>query len=132
MADSLNESPELRLADALVADMMSLSTTELLAEFSDEEGEADAAVSRAIIARVLIGLVGGRHAHATRAKSPVGRDAKVGSEQTQFPKRIAVNDDRWEITLAARNGDGLSSRELQEIINDLRELGAFKDDDAGR
>jgi len=132
MADSLNESPEFRLADALVADLMNLSTTELLAEFSDEEGEADAAVSRAIIARVLIGLAGGRHALVTRAKPPVGRGAKIASEQSEFPKRIAVNDDKWELTLAARNGDGLSSRELQEIINDLRELGAFKDDDAGR
>ncbi len=134
MADNPNGDPVARLTDALVDDLLSLSSAELLAD-ADAEGERDAAVARAVIAGVLIRIAAdqpGKKSNASRWGEH--SDRQPGFDAGELCKRVKRNGHgRWkELTLAARNGGELSSRELQEIVRDLRELGAFGDDDPER
>jgi hypothetical protein len=131
MADNPNRDPVERLTDALVADLLSLSDAELLAD-GDREGERDAAVSRAVIAGALIRIAAGRPGKERNAsRSGEHSDRRPGRDAAGLFKRVKHNDHGRlkELTLAARNGGGLSSRELEEIVRDLRELGAFGDND---
>ncbi|MFC3097929.1 hypothetical protein [Alteraurantiacibacter palmitatis] len=128
----------LPLADALIEDWMTRSDEEIFAEFRDDglEPEDVAAQLRAHIeslvaesgksrlARARAGLAGAR---ADRASSsmfllPISRKQEI---LTQF----AANDGRLRdrITMAARKGEGASEREIDDMLMDLRDLGAIDD-----
>jgi hypothetical protein len=132
MADTPNDDPMARIADALVADLLSLSDAELLAD-AEGDVERDAAVSRAIIAGALVRLAGSRPSKANDA-SPLGGHPvrRPGFDVAKLLQRVVGNDvgPPHELTLAARNGNGLSSREFEEIVRDLDELGAFENGDS--
>lgn len=127
-----------RLADELVADIMAMSDAELLAEVEAEglnaEDEADRI--RAIISTATA-RSGKSRLQAARAE--IDRATGAGRRQVhQLPlrDRAAVlarfaNDDtklKSRLTMAARNGDGITENEMDDILADLRELGAIDED----
>lgn len=127
-----------RLADELVADVMSLSDAELLAEIEAEEldPQIEAARLRAIVAAAT--AQSGR-ARLVAARAEIDRSAiSPRSKIHELPlrDRAAVlarfaNDDaklKSRLTMAARNGDGITEQEMNSILADLRELGAIDED----
>jgi hypothetical protein len=127
-----------RLADELVADIMAMSDAELLAEVEAEglnaENEADRI--RAIISTATA-RSGKSRLQAARAE--IDRAAGTGRGQVhQLPlkDRAAVlarfaNDDtklKSRLTMAARNGQGITEKEMDDILADLQELGAIDED----
>jgi hypothetical protein len=128
----------LPLADALVEDWMSLSDEEVFAEFRADglDPEAVAAELRAHIgglvsesrkSRLARARAGLAEARADRAASnvlhlPISRKQEILAQ-------FASNDGRLRerMTMAARKGEGASEREIDEILRDLRDLGAIDD-----
>ena len=123
-----------QLLDELTDDLMRLSDAELLAELEadgvDAESEAEAA--RGAIA---IGLARAGRARLDAARAAVGRDRKarvVGlpvrtERRVEVLSRFAQHDPRLKsrLTMAARNGTGMTEAEADSILADLRELGAI-------
>ena len=127
-----------RLADELVADIMAMSDAELLAEVEAEglNAEVEADRIRAIISTATA-RSGRSRLQAARAE--IDRATLAGRGQVhQLPlrDRAAVlarfaNDDtklQSRLTMAARNGDGITENEMDDILADLRELGAIDED----
>jgi hypothetical protein len=136
MSKAVPKDPATSLAQALVADLLELGDAELLRELAEEgtDPEQEAGASRAIIAAALIQTAKG-------LERPVGKSTSLldphlrdegNSRARSVHERLASNDDMLanEITLAARNGRGLSRRELEDIVESLRELGALGEDDS--
>ena len=127
-----------RLADELVADVMSLSDAELLAEIEaeglDPHKEAERLRSTVAAATAQSGK-----ARLVAARAEIDRSAmsaRTNVHQLPLRDRAAVlarfaNDDaklKTRLTMAARNGDGITEQEMDSILADLRELGAIDED----
>jgi hypothetical protein len=128
-------SPIDRLADELVADIMIMSDAELLAEVEAEGLSAEDEAGR------IRGIVSGAITRAAKsrlkaARAEIDRAARIPRGQVhQLPirDRAAVlvrfaNDDaklKSRLTIAARNGEGITEKEMDDILADLRELGAI-------
>ena len=131
-------SPIDRLADELVADIMIMSDAELLAEVEAEGLSAENEAGR------IRGIVSGAITRAAKsrlkaARAEIDRAARIPRGQVhQLPirDRAAVlvrfaNDDaklKSRLTIAARNGEGITEKEMDDILADLRELGAIDED----
>jgi len=131
-------SPIDRLADELVADIMIMSDAELLAEVEAEGLSAEDEAGR------IRGIVSGAITRAAKsrlkaARAEIDRAARIPRGQVhQLPirDRAAVlvrfaNDDaklKSRLTIAARNGEGITEKEMDDILADLRELGAIDED----
>ena len=127
-----------RLADELVADVMRLSDAELLAEI-EAEGLAPQKEAERLRAMVAMAMAQGGKVRLVAARAEVDRSVKVGRtniHQLPLRDRAAVlarfaNDDaklKSRLTMAARNGDGITEQEMDSILADLRELGAIDED----
>lgn len=127
-----------RLADELVADVMRLSDAELLAEIEAEGLDAQKEADR-LRALVAVAMAQGGKMRLVAARAEVDRSVKVGRaniRQLPLRERAAVlarfaNDDaklKSRLTMAARNGDGVTEQEMDSILADLRELGAIDED----
>lgn len=130
--------PIARLADELVADVMSMSDAELLAEVEEEglNAEYEADRIRAIISTATAQAAKSR-LKAARAEIDRGAGATRGQvHQLPIRDRAAVlarfaNDDaklQSRLTMAARNGESITEKEMDDILSDLRELGAIDED----
>ena len=127
-----------RLADELVADLLQLSDAELLAEARDEglDPEVEATRVRETISAAIIGsgktrLKEARAAlEAARGSGLRGRHPLNINDRRAVLARFASNDDklRQRLTMAARNGGGITDQEIDDILNDLREIGAIDDE----
>ena len=130
--------PIVRLADELVADIMSMSDAELVAEVGkgglspDREAERTRSIISGVIAQA-----GKARLKAAREKIDGSRTSFRGQiHQLPLRDRAAVlvrfaNDDaklKSRLTMAARNGEGVTEKEMDDILADLRELGAIDDD----
>lgn len=129
----------LRLADALVADLMSLTDEALLREtVEDGDDPEDVAVEvRAALEATVL-----REGKARLAKAREGLDAVRTARASgvllslplprkqQILGQFAANDGRLRerLTMAARKGEGASEREVDDILRDLRDLGAIDDE----
>jgi len=126
-----------RLLDELADDLMNLSDAELLAELAADglDVEAEAAAARSAIAGGVARVGQARLAAARRAVSR-DRKARVVRPPLRADRREAVltrfaNDDpklKGRLTMAARKGEGVSEKEIDAILDDLRELGAIDDE----
>lgn len=127
-----------RLADELVADVMRLSDAELLAEV-EAEGLAPQKEAERLRALVAMAMAQGGKVRLVAARAEVDRSVKEGRaniHQLPLRDRAAVlarfaNDDaklKSRLTMAARNGDGITEQEIDSILADLRELGAIDED----
>ena len=127
-----------RLADELVADVMSLSDPDVLAEIKAEglDPQKEAERIRALVAAAT--ARSGR-ARLVAARAEIDRSAmsaRTNIHQLPLRDRAAVlarfaNDDvklKSRLTMAARNGDGITEQEMDSILADLRELGAIDED----
>lgn len=130
--------PIVRLADELVADIMDMSDAELLAEIEAEglNAEEEADRMRAMIA-IATAQSGKLRLKAARAEIDRAAGTPRGQVHQLPPReRAAVlarfaNDDtklKSRLTMAARNGEGITEKELDDILADLRELGAIDED----
>lgn len=127
-----------QLADELVLDLMIMSDAELLAEVEAEglNPEAEADRIRALISSATA-QAGKARLQAARAE--LDRAVQVPSAQIHklpLRERAAVlarfaNDDarlKSRLTMAARNGEGITESEMDDILANLRELGAIDDE----
>jgi hypothetical protein len=126
-----------RLLDELADDLMNLSDAELLAELAADglDVDADAAAARSAIAG---GVARAGQARLAAARTAVSRDrkARVVRPPLRADRRDVVlarfaNDDpklKSRLTMAARKGEGVSEKEINAILDDLRELGAIDDE----
>ncbi|MFN3728056.1 MAG: hypothetical protein ACK4SZ_17325 [Allosphingosinicella sp.] len=127
-----------RLADELVADLTQLSDAELLAEVKaeglDPDKEADRVretIRMALAGRGKARLKAARSAlEAARAPAPGARRHLHVQHRRAVLARFANDDDklRQRLTMAARNGEGITDQEIDAILNDLRDLGAIDDE----
>lgn len=128
-----------RLTDALVADLMALSDDELLREIRDsgDDPEAVAAEVRDALQATVTRESKARLGKA-RESLDAARVARAGGNLLSLPLprkqqilgQFAANDGRLRerLTMAARKGDGASEREVDDILRDLRDLGAIDDE----
>ena len=126
------------LTDALVSDTANLPEAELIAEMKADGLDPDAEVAR-MRAVVASAIIQSGKARLAEAKQGVTKARKVAVAALP-PLRVAnadtvlrrfANDDvklRNRLTMAARNGEGLTEREADQVLNNLRELGAIDDE----
>lgn len=126
-----------QLLDELADDLMNLSDAELLAELAADGLDVDAEAGGARSA-IADGVARAGQARLAVARAAVSRDRKARVVRLPLPadRRDAVlarfaNDDpklKSRLTMAARNGEGVSEKEIDAILDDLRELGAIDDE----
>lgn len=126
-----------RLLDEMADDLLNLSDAELLAELAADglDVDAEAAAARSAIAG---GVARAGQVRLAAARTAVSRDrkARVVRPPLRADRRDAVlahfaNDDpklKSRLTMAARKGEGVSEKEMDAILDDLRELGAIDDE----
>jgi len=126
-----------RLLDELANDLMNLSDAELLAELAADglDVDAEATAARGAIAA---GVVRAGQLRLAAARAAVSRDRKARVVRTPLrtDRRDAAlarfaNDDpklKSRLTMAARKGEGITEKEMDAILDDLRELGAIDDE----
>jgi hypothetical protein len=126
------------LADELVTDLLQLSDAELLAEIEAEgrDPEVEAARVRETITAAMT-VRGKARLKQARAALDAARGAALGRraplkivDRMAVLTRFASNDDklRQRLTMAARNGGGITDQEIDDILNDLRDIGAIDDE----
>ena len=129
--------------DPIVEDLLSLSDEEILAE-AHEEGldvELLAAEVRKRYA-AAISAVGKRRLADARSKLEAVRAFRSApaitslsvSEKEQLLRKFAANDNPLQrrLTMAARNGGGLTEAEMDAVLLDLIELGALNSEGTAR
>jgi hypothetical protein len=132
MTSDTKKEPSTLLCDALVNDLLKLDEAELMDELAQEGGdlEHEARAARTVLAKALMVVAQSslRPPNRPNDRATQSRNGIRDGAAIRIAKYFHSNDDSapGEFTLAARNGRGLSERELQEIVNDLRELGAFE------
>lgn len=126
-----------RLLDELADDLMNLSDAELLAELTADglDVEAEALAARDAIAG---GVARAGQLRLAAARAAVSRDRKARVVRTPLRAdrrdavlaRFASNDPKLKnrLTMAARKGEGITEKEMDAILDDLRELGAIDDE----
>ena len=122
-----------RLLDELADDLMGLTDAELLAETAADGIDQDAEVSAAKAA-IAAGIARVGRERLAVAKAAVFRERKARVVRPPVPNdrrgevlaRFAQDDVklRGRLTMAARNGEGVTESEIDSILADLRELGA--------
>lgn len=128
----------LPLADALVEDWMSLSDEEVFAEFRTDgfDPEVIASELRAHIHDLVAENGKARLARARERLAEARADRTTSnvlnlpiSRKQEILAQFAANDGRLRdrMTMAARKGEGASEREVDNILRDLRDLGAIDD-----
>ena len=134
-----DEAKLLRLTDALVADLMSLTDEALLRETTEDGNDPEVVadeVRAALHAAVL--REGKARLAKARGRLDAARTARTGGvllglplpRKQQILGQFAANDGRLRerLTMAARKGEGASEREVDDILRDLRDLGAIDDE----
>lgn len=126
-----------RLLNELADDLMNLSDAELLAELAADglDVNAEAAAVRSAIAGG-VARAGQTRLAAARAAVIRERKARVVRPPLRTDRRDAVlarfaHDNpklKSRLTMAARKGEGVSEKEMDAILDDLRELGAIDDE----
>jgi len=128
----------LRLADALVEDIMNASDEEIMNELKDEGDDLaqSAAATRALFDKAAIVAAKGKLLDA-KAAVAANRQRSVAilkldpTKVRERLRRIIANDPE-EFTMAARKGDVLSDEDVRGIIEDLVELGLIDDDGSAK
>lgn len=126
-----------KLLDELVTDLTGLSDMELVSELAADglDVEAEAAAARSAIAD---GIAQAGRSRLAVARDAVSRDrkARIVRPPLRPEQRGAIlarfaNDDpklKSRLTMAARNGEGITEKEMDSILDDLRDLGAIDDE----
>lgn len=125
------------LADALVEHILNTTDEDLLAEVSADGDDPDKVADhlRALYDKTYTGLAKRKLISAQDAVRKEGERHVIKSSVSSLDARrklkaaIEQSPDLAEnLTLAARNGDQLSDRDIEGILEDLRDLGVLDDD----
>ena len=126
-----------RLADAFVEDILGLSDEEILAEMREDNRDPEklADEMRTLFERTIqeegkAKLAAAKMAVA-KAQASDGAVVKISSaKRRRYQAMLAKNTELSKnLTMAAREGEGASKRNIDSMIDDLAELGAFDDED---
>ena len=138
MSSGKKRTPSLnRLLDELAIDLTGLTDDELRAEAEangvDLEAEAERVRSSIAFAIACEGkrqLTAARAAVDRETKARLVRSALHVRNRGQVLARFAEQDGKLKsrLTMAARNGRGISDSEADSILDDLRELGVIDDE----
>lgn len=126
-------------ADALVEDLMALSDDELLGEVRNGGTDPEALaieLREKIEARIAadnkarLAMARDRMIAARAARASFGLVSLPLARKQQILGQFAANDGqlRQRLTMAARQGEGASEREVDDILRDLLDLGAIDDE----
>jgi hypothetical protein len=131
-----------RLRDELVADVMK-TTDEQILEETRLRGIDPAAAAEHVRSLILEAIVksGKQRMQEARASLQASKQARsvqspvIDIQRARALLNIAAANDpelQQRLTLAARNGEGLSDRDIQDLVEDLRALGVLPDWDADK
>lgn len=123
------------LFEELIKDVARLTEAEIFAEF-EEEGANPAMVVADMRELIQLAILDDGKARLVRAKAAVQQDRSTAplnrrviciSDQKAVLERVAANDPKLKsrLTMAARNGEGITEEEMSSILRDLLELGAI-------
>ena len=125
------------LTDALVEDLLNTTDEDLLAEVSDDGDDPEkiaehllALYDRTYSSDAKQKLIAAQKAVREEGQRHVARSSvSTLDARRQLKAAIEQNPNLEEnLTLAARNGDELSDRDIEGILEDLRDLGVLDDD----
>ncbi|WP_428678680.1 hypothetical protein [Sphingopyxis sp.] len=125
------------LFEELINDVTRLTDVEIFAEF-EEEGANPAMVVADMRELIQLAILDDGKARLARAKAAVQQNRSRAShnrrvigipEKKALLERVAANDPKLKsrLTMAARNGEGITEEEMSSILEDLLELGAIDD-----
>lgn len=125
------------LFEELIKDVTRLTDAEIFAEF-EEEGANPAMVVADMRELIQLAILDDGKARLARAKAAVQQDRSRASHKPRvigipdkkaLLERVAANDPKLKsrLTMAARNGEGITEEEMSSILEDLLELGAIDD-----
>lgn len=125
-----------RILDPLIDDLMSLSDDEVLAEFREDGFDPELAASEvAGELAAAMSTAGKKRLEAARAqlnsvkafRHQPGVIGLSATEKDRILREFAANDRplQQRLTLAARNGQGMTEDEVNSVLLDLVELGAL-------
>lgn len=125
------------LFEELIKDVSRLTDAEIFAEF-EEEGANPAMVVADMRELIQLAILDDGKARLVRAKAAVQQNRSRTSrnrptirisDQKSVLERVAANDPKLKsrLTMAARNGEGITEEEMLSILGDLLELGAIDD-----
>ena len=130
-----------RLADALAEEALNAPDQEFLAELKSEQTPVDAmaraakeAIAKGIAAhdkaKLAARLAAYQDATKQRQTFARGRTALTLDQKRQIVARFAAKDARLKarLTMAARGEEEMSERDLDGILEDLRDLGALDEE----
>ena len=128
----------LRLADALVDDILSTPDDEILAEFTDLNGDSskNSDAMRALFEKSVLRVRKARlhaaqaGAAADRIPSPPRKIASMEDARGRLRRVLKSCPPDVKLTLAARNEDELSDADVLGMLLDLEELGIVAPDDS--
>jgi hypothetical protein len=125
------------LFEELIKDVTRLTDAEIFAEF-EEEGANPAMVVADMRELIQLAILDDGKARLARAKAAVQQNRSRASHKPRvigipdkkaLLERVAANDPKLKsrLTMAARNGEGITEEEMSSILEDLLELGAIDD-----
>jgi hypothetical protein len=128
----------LRLADALVEDILSTPDRKILGEFTDLNGDPrkNSDGMRALFEKSVLKVRKARlHAAqagvaADRIPSPTRKVASIEDARSRLRRALASCPPHVRLTLAARNEDELSEADVLGMLLDLEELGFVGPEDS--
>ena len=125
------------LFEELIKDVTRLTDAEIFAEF-EEEGANPAMVVADMRELIQLAILDDGKARLVSAKAAVQQNRSRAShnrgvigipDHMAVLERVAANDPKLKsrLTMAARNGEGMTEGEMSSILEDLLELGAIDD-----
>jgi hypothetical protein len=136
--DSKKRDALMRLADALVEDLLAMPDQEVLAEFAElEEPGKNADRMRALFEESVLKVNKQRLKKAQagvateRGNSRSGNVVIISDVRDRFRRALAACPPDVRLTLAARNENELSDADMLGMLQDLEELGIAIPEDRG-
>jgi hypothetical protein len=136
-ADKKRRGALIRLADALVEDMLATSDQEIVAEFIETQGEPskNAEAMRALFEKSVLETNKNRlraaqaGLAADRATPTSTKIVSMANVRDRLRRALATCPPDMRLTLAARNESELSDADVLGMLQDLEELGIVAPDD---
>jgi hypothetical protein len=136
-ADKKRREALIRLADALVEDMLATSDQEIVAEFIETQGEPskNTEAMRALFEKSVL-VTNKNRLRAARAGLAADRATptstkivSIANVRDRLRRALATCPPDMRLTLAARNESELSDADVLGMLQDLEELGIVAPDD---
>ena len=127
-----------RLMDDAVDEILNMSDEEVLEEFGEDVENTDARI--AVLENIVneqVSIHRRSRLIAAREAIDMGKDAQVvpirdmsRDQMLDSLVRVIEKHGNKDLTMAARDGNGMSDDDLASYLEDMRELGYFEEDDS--